>query len=102
MGLSERQIRRIRLAKSPEVPVSLDEATEIREKATGRLETERNRDKLYYFRTTLKGKDLELFDMLTGMGSVKPVSDTSEIARRLKIPIGRVYSTTKRWRRLLS
>lgn len=99
MKLNERQIRRIRLAKSPEVPVSLDEATEIRQKEQGVDVTARNKDKMYYLRTTLKDNDLKIFDMLTGMGDSKPVSDSGEIARRLKLPVSTVYSKVKRWRR---
>lgn len=98
MNLPERQIRRIRLAKSPEIAVSASENMEFDEAADD-MERTRNADKLYYLRTTLSGKDRQIFDYLTGMGSVKPISDRAEIARKLGIPVAEVYAKTRRWAR---
>ncbi|MCK4823058.1 hypothetical protein KA005_45270, partial [bacterium] len=98
MNLPERQIRRIKLAKSPEIAVSASEALRSDETADD-SETTRNKDRLYYLRTTLKGTDLKIFDLLTGMGRYKPVSDRAEIARRVGIPVSEVYAKTRRWAR---
>jgi len=98
MNLPVRQIRRIRLAKSPEVTVSTTEDIERPDNQQS-LETERNKDKLYYLRTTLRGKERMVFDYLTGMGRVKPVSDRAEIAKRVGVPVEQVYAMTRRWAR---
>jgi DNA-directed RNA polymerase specialized sigma subunit len=98
MNLPVRHIRRIRLAKSPEVPVSTTEDIERPDVAQD-TESERNRDKLYYLRTTLKGKDLKIFDLLTGMGRYNPISDRAEIARRVGVPVEEVYAKTRKWAR---
>jgi len=99
MGISARNVRRIRLAKSPEIPTSTSENLAIDE-TTDDSERVRNRDRLYYLRTTLKGKDLQIFDLLTGMGKSKPISDRAEIARITGVPVSDVYSKTRKWARL--
>ena len=98
MNLPERQIRRIKLAKSPEIAISASEALRLNEAADD-SESARNKDKLYYLRTTLKGTDLKIFDLLTGLGWYKPVSDRAEVARRVGIPVSEVYTKTRRWAR---
>jgi len=101
MNLSERQIRRIKLGKSPEVAISSIEGMETNKdfEIADDSESIRNRDKLYYLRTTLKGNDLKAFDLLTGMGRYNPVSDRAEIAKRIGVPVEDVYSMTRRWAR---
>lgn len=98
MNLSVRNIQRIRLAKSPEMPVSVSEEIGS-EQSMGDAESSRNRDRLFYLRTTLKGKDRQMFDMLTGMGKQKAVTDRAEIARRLGVPVDEVYAKTRKWSR---
>lgn len=40
-----------------------------------------------------------MFDMLTGMGKQKAVTDRAEIARRLGVPVDEVYAKTRKWSR---
>jgi len=103
MNLPARQIRRIRLAKSPEIAIGATErqSSGSNEASDASIERERIRDKLYYLRTTLRGKDREIFDYLTGMGRYKPISSRAEIARRTGVPIQEVYAKTRRWARLV-
>jgi len=101
LNLSERQIRRIKLGKSPEVAISTIEGMDTDKTFQKEDQTQsiRNRDKLFYLRTTLKGTERKVFDLLTGMGRYKPVSDRAEIARRVGVPVEQVYSMTRKWAR---
>jgi len=101
LNLSERQIRRIKLGKSPEVAISTIEGMETAKtfQKEDKAQSIRNRDKLFYLRTTLKGAELRAFDLLTGMGKYKPVSDRNEIAKRIGVPVEQVYSMTRKWAR---
>jgi len=97
MGLTPRQVKRIALAKAPEFSTSVLEGDDADSDSLRSL----NKDKMYYLRATLKGNERKAFDLLSGMGKYKPVTDREEIAKRLNIPVSDVYTMTRRWSRTL-
>lgn len=96
MGLTPRQIKRIALAKAPEFSTSVLEGDDIDPNSIRNL----NKDKMYYLRSSLSGKEKKVFDYLTGMGRYKP-TNRKEISKKLNIPMSEIYTMTRQWSRSL-
>jgi DNA-directed RNA polymerase specialized sigma subunit len=100
LGLKPDKVRRIRFAMQPESMLSID--IESGEATTPVSQAEqRHRDAVAYLQKSVKGSERKALLLMLGSQKQDPITDSSQLAKMLKLKTEDIYNYRRRWTKML-